>query len=93
MSDYDPPENLITAQREFDAAYRRYQELVAALPPASAIVAGKAAITDEQRAALAEAQAEMHRLLAVLYDRADPWFSGVDNEHAAREALKKAARA
>lgn len=93
MSDYDPPENLIAAQREFDAAYRRYQELLSALPPASAIIAGEATITDEQHAALAEAQAELHRLLGVLYDRDDPWFGGTDNEHAAREALKKAARA
>jgi hypothetical protein len=93
MSDYDPPEKLIATQRELDAAYQRYRELLASLPPASAIVAGEAAITDEQHAALTEARAGLHRLLGALYDRDEPWFGGTGNEHAAREALKKAARA
>jgi hypothetical protein len=89
---YEPPEDLIALQREYEAAYEVYRGALAEQSPATAIAAMEAEISDEQRAKTDAALAEVHRLLSLLYGP-HAWWGEVDNAHLAREALRKAARA
>lgn len=90
MADFDLPDDLIAAQRAYDEADARVDEVTAALPSSIAVVAGEAEFTDEQRAALVEARAERLMRLAGLLDH--PWWQGVDNKLDAQKQLRSAAR-
>jgi hypothetical protein len=89
-ADYDIPEDLLEAQRAFYAADARVRAAADAMPPAAAVLAGEAEVSEEQRRELADARAERLRLVDILYRH--PWFQQVDDAHKARTALQKAAR-
>ncbi|GAA3172361.1 hypothetical protein [Nonomuraea roseoviolacea] len=91
MADIEIPDDVIAAQRAYDAADARVHEIVASLPSSVAIVAGEAEISDEQRQAWHEARAERMRLLFALRDL--PWWGEQPDPLGAEKALRKAARA
>ncbi|MFE3448935.1 hypothetical protein ACFXJ8_08340 [Nonomuraea sp. NPDC059194] len=91
MADFDLPDDLIAAQRAYDEADARVEEVTATLPSSVAVLAGEAEFTDEQRAALAEARAERLMRLTGLIDH--PWWQSVDNKLDAQKQLRSAARA
>ena len=90
MADHEFPDDLFEAQRAFYAADVHVQEVTDALPSSLDIVAGTASISEDQRAALAEAREERLRIVDVLYSH--PWWEAVDDQYAARLALQKAAK-
>lgn len=90
MAEYDFPDDLLQAQKDYYAADTEVNRVTDALPSSVDVVAGAAAFTDEQRAELGAARAERLRLVDVLYDH--PFWKDVDDQHAARLALQKAAK-
>lgn len=91
MADYDFPPSLLEAQRAYDAADARVQEVTDALPSSMAVLSGEAEISMEQRQALADARADRLHRLAVLYH--DAWWDAVEDQRAARLQLQEAAKA
>lgn len=92
MAEYEFPNDLLEAQRDFYAADARARELSDAWPLSTSVLAGEAnPPTDEQRAELGAARAEALRLIGILYGH--PWFETVDDAKAARIALQQAAKA
>jgi hypothetical protein len=93
MAEYLLPDELVELQRAFAVADARVQEIVAQLPPASAIVALEAEITDDQREAVEEARKARNDILTALYDH--PWWETVAKEdrYAVRLQLRQAASA
>lgn len=87
---YDPPADLLELKRDFLAAEIRLAALRQAQPAATAIVAGEAELTDEQRVEWAAAMDETRRLAEDIHRH--PWWAGVDNQHSAWMALQKAAK-
>lgn len=86
-----PPE-LLEAQRAYYAADAVVQELVAALPSSVDVLAGEAEVPgEEQRAAVKKARSERLRLVDILYGH--EYWETVDDQHARRLELQKAARA
>lgn len=88
MSDYEIPDDLIAAQRAYDEADRRVQEVTDALPSAQEVMEG--AMTDEQRDQLVEVREA--RLAALEALNRHPWWGQQHDRHAAKTALWKAAR-
>jgi len=88
MADYEIPDDLIAAQRAYDAADAHVQEVTDALPSAQDALEG--AMTDEQKAQLAEVREA--RLTALEAMNRHPWWATAGDRHAAKTALWKAAR-
>lgn len=86
---YDLPPDLIELRRDFLAAEETLRQLGAAQPAPTAIAAGEAELSDEQREEWDAAQAEAQRLAGEIH-RHD-WWDGVDNRHDAWMALQQAA--
>jgi hypothetical protein len=91
MADLDLPTDVIEAQRAYDAADARVQELSAALPSSVAVLAGEATWDEKAVADLLEARAERLRMLEVLRDL--PWWETVPSKLDAERQLRVAARA
>lgn len=93
MADFDLPDDLLAAQRAYDEADARVQQIADALPSSVAVVALEAEISDEQRRELAEARAERLRWVEVLAGH--PWWATLEPERraAARTYLRRTARA
>ncbi len=90
MADYEPPEDLIKAQRAYYQADAALQKVTATLPSSLDIVAGTAAITEQQRTRWASARAaRLDRLDDVTRHE---WWDTVDDRYAASLALQKAAK-
>ncbi len=90
MADYEFPDDLVAAQRDFYAADARVQEVTDALPSSLDIVAGTASITEDQRAELAAVRAERLRIVDILYGHT--WWEGVEDPYAARLKLREVAK-
>lgn len=90
MSEQGFPPELVDAQRAFWTAEKRVAEIVARLPSGAAIVAGEAAISEEDRAELEEARAERGRLVEFLY--AHEFWKDAPEPERLRQALRRVAR-
>ncbi|MFD1935631.1 MULTISPECIES: hypothetical protein [Nonomuraea] len=90
MADLDLPEDVIQAQRAYDAADARVQELAAALPASVTVVNGEAAFDEQAMADLIEARSERMRMLEALRDL--PWWGTVPSKLDANRQLRSAAR-
>lgn len=97
MADYEFPDELLKAQRAYYEADAKVQKLADALPSSVEVLAGTAFEDEEQRIAVAdtraqleEARAERLAIIDVLYG--DEYWTKVDDQHAARMALQKAAK-
>ncbi|GAA3039693.1 hypothetical protein [Streptosporangium longisporum] len=88
MADYEFPPDLIEAQRAYDEADRRVQEVTDALPSTQEVMEG--AMTDEQQEQLAEVREA--RLVALETMNRHPWWGQQRDRYAAKMALLKAAR-
>ncbi|MFE3455009.1 hypothetical protein ACFXJ8_39405 [Nonomuraea sp. NPDC059194] len=84
------PEDVIEAQKAYDAADARVQELAAALPSSVDMIEGRATWDEEAMADLLEARSERLRLLGVL--RELPWWGTVPSKLDAEKQLRLAAR-
>ena len=91
MADYDLPPDLVQLRRDFLAAEEELRKIGAAQPAPTAVAAGEAELTDEQRAEWQAAFQEVRRLVAEINQ--NPWWETVDNRHHAWMALNKAAKA
>ncbi|MEV7006248.1 hypothetical protein [Streptosporangium sp. NPDC051022] len=87
MADYEFPPDLLEAQRAYWATDTRVQEVIDALPSSQEILNG--AMTDEQRAELAEVREARLRALETL--NRHPWWRDVDDRYTAQKALRQAA--
>jgi hypothetical protein len=90
IGDFEVPGDLIALQREWDTAQARLEAFSGSLPKAADIVAGRASISDEQRARLEAERANCVRLAKEKL--AHPWWPKDAAIHAARAAVLKAAR-
>jgi len=90
VADFDFPADLLDLQRAWYAADQRCEEVGAAFPPAQDVAAGVAEPTAQQQAELAEARAERLRITEEM--QGHPWWAGVGDRHAAKAALRDAAR-
>ncbi|MEV4059746.1 hypothetical protein [Nonomuraea dietziae] len=91
MADLEPPSDLLELKRAFLQLDARCEEISAALPSNVLVLAGQAEPDMEGQAELMEARSD--RLRVVEEINAHPWWSGVDDRHAAWMALLKAAKA
>lgn len=90
MADPEFPADLLQAQRDYYAADAEVERLASALPSSLDVVVGAAVVSDEQRAELTAARARRLDLVDLLYGH--EYWAEVDDQHAARMALQKAAR-
>jgi hypothetical protein len=87
---YDLPADLLALKRDFLAAENRLAELRQTHPAPTAVAAGDAELSDEQRVEWAATMDESRRLAEEIHRHA--WWSQVDNRHSAWMALQKAAK-
>ena len=87
---YEPPAQLVQLKRDFLAAEERRREVGQAMPAPTAVAAGEATITEDQREAWQAACAESARLAEAIHR--DDWWGTVDNRHSADMALLEAAK-
>ncbi|MER5622516.1 hypothetical protein ABT061_15875 [Streptosporangium sp. NPDC002544] len=87
MADYEIPDDLIAAQRAYDAADARVQEVTDALPSSQEVGGGH-----DGRAAGRAGRGREARLTALETMNRHPWWATVGDRHAAKTALWKAAR-
>lgn len=90
MADLDIPEDVIAAQRAYDAADAAVQGVVARMPSGVAIAAGETSIDEELRAELGQVRAERLQRLKELRDH--PWWQQAGDPLKAEAALRRAAR-
>lgn len=90
MTDLHIPQDVIDAQRAYDAADAAVHKVCEGLPSGAAIAAGEATLSDEQRAELGRVRAERLDRLAALHD--NPWWKQAGDPLRAEAALRKAAR-
>jgi hypothetical protein len=90
MADFDVPADLLELKRDFLRLDARCEEISAALPSNVLVLAGQAEPDMEGQAELVEARSDRLRLVEEI--NAHPWWSGVDDRHAAWMALLRAAK-
>ena len=90
MADFDLPPDLIELRRAFLAAEEHLRELGAAQPAPTAIAAGEAELTDEQREEWQAAHDKTRDLAGEIHRH--PWWGTVDNRQSAATALDEAAK-
>ncbi|GAA3311233.1 MULTISPECIES: hypothetical protein [Nonomuraea] len=90
MADFDPPTDLLELKRAFNVIDARCEEISAALPSNVAVLEGKAEFDVERQAELVEARSDRLRLVEEI--NRHPWWSAVDDRHAAWRALHQAAQ-
>jgi hypothetical protein len=91
MADYDIPQSLIDSQIAFLKAEQHCQELIDAEPAATAIAAGEAEISEEQRKALAEAREYRLQKVEALMDH--PAWQRIPKEDRIKVQIKVRAAA
>ncbi|MDP4501092.1 hypothetical protein [Nonomuraea turcica] len=89
MVDYEPPSDLIDLRKAFLASEAMLAELRQTHPAPTAIAAGEAELSDDQRVEWAAALDELRRLAEEIGRHA--WWAQVDNRHSAWMALRRAA--
>ncbi|MEV4176908.1 hypothetical protein [Nonomuraea sp. NPDC049709] len=90
MADLEFPADVLAAWRAYATATAEVVRRAELLPRECDIASGKAPLSDEPYAALAQAQARRHEALAEL-ERL-PWWETVENRVKAELALRRAAR-
>jgi hypothetical protein len=86
---FDLPPDLVQLRRDFLAAEERLRAIGQAQPAPTAVAAGEAEVSDEQRVEWAAAFDETRRLAEEIHRH--PWWLQVDQRHDAWMALQKAA--
>ncbi|MEU4576591.1 hypothetical protein [Nonomuraea sp. NPDC023979] len=89
MTAYEPPADLLDLRKAFVATEAQLANLRQAHPSPTAIAAGEAELTDEQRVEWAAALDESRRLAEEIHRHS--WWATVDNRHSAWMALQSAA--